>query len=58
MRAVEPCKLFLLRRNPTAEVLSEYLLTVVCPEQLHPLGVTCPRVELWETPNCRAVASV
>ena len=57
VRAVEPCKLFLLPANPTAEVLAEHLLTQVCPAALDGLGVRCVRVELWETPHCRAVAS-
>ncbi|MFH5802521.1 6-pyruvoyl trahydropterin synthase family protein [Alienimonas sp. DA493] len=58
VRAVEPCKLFTLPLNPTAEALADYLLTRVCPDRLGPLGVRCTRVELWETPNCRAVASL
>ena len=58
VRSVEPCKLFALPRNPTAEVLAAFLLDRVCPELLGPLGVRCVRVELWETPNCRAVASL
>ncbi len=58
VRAVEPCKLFTLPQNPTAEVLADYLLTRVCGPQLDDLGVTCVRVELWETPNCRAVATL
>ena len=56
VRSVEPCKLFTLPANPTAEVLADHLLREVCPEQLGPLGVRCERVELWETPQCRAVA--
>ena len=58
VRSVEPCKLFTLPRNPTAEVLADYLLTTVCPAALDGLGVRCVRVELWETSNCRAVASL
>jgi len=58
VRAVEPCKLFTLPANPTAEVLAAHLLETVCPRQLGPLGVRCERVELWETPNCRAVAAL
>ena len=56
VRVVEPVKLFRLPNNPTAEVLAEFLLNEVCPRQLGDLGVRCVRVELWETPNCRAVA--
>ena len=58
VRAVEPSKLFLLPRNPTAEVLADHLLRAVCPAELGDLGVRCVRVELWETPNCRAVAAL
>ena len=58
VRSVEPCKLFLLPLNPTAEALADHLLRTVCPAALDGLGVRCVRVELWETPNCRAVASL
>ncbi|MEM9703479.1 MAG: 6-carboxytetrahydropterin synthase [Planctomycetota bacterium] len=56
--AVQPCKLYRLPRNPTVEVMAEYLLHEVCPRELTPLGVRCVRVELWETPNCRAIAAL
>ncbi|NNJ27840.1 6-pyruvoyl trahydropterin synthase family protein [Alienimonas chondri] len=58
VQAVDPWKLFTLRRNPTAEVLAAFLLSRVCPKELASLGVTCTRVELWETPNCRAIATL
>ena len=58
VRSVEPAKVFALPNNPTAEVLADYLLRTVCPRELAGLGVRCVRVELWETPNCRAVASL
>ena len=58
VRSVEPSKLFLLPRNPTAEALAEHLLRTVCPAAMGDLGVRCVRVELWETPNCRAVAAL
>ena len=58
VRSVEPAKVFPLPRNPTAEVLADHLLREVCPDQLGGLGVRCVRVELWETPNCRAVATL
>ena len=58
VRSVDPCKLFSLSRNPTAEALADHLLRIVCPAQLGELGVRCVRVELWETPNCRAVAAL
>ena len=58
VRSVEPWKLYTFARNPTAEVLAAFLLSRACPELLAPLGVRCVRVELWETPNCRAVASL
>ena len=56
VRSVDPHKVFALPANPTAEVLADYLLRTVCPVELAGLGVRCVRVELWETPNCRAVA--
>ena len=58
VRSVQPAKVFPLPANPTAEVLADYLLRTVCPRELAGLGVRCVRVELWETPNCRAVATV
>ena len=58
VRSVEPHKVFVLPANPTAEVMAGYLLETVCPDALAGLGVRCRRVDLWETPNCRAVAEL
>lgn len=44
--------------NPTAENMASYLLKEVCPEQLKGTDVTVCRVTVWETPNCKAVASL
>lgn len=51
-------KLFLLPYNPTAENLAKYLLTMVCPPLLNPLGVIVNEVEIQETPNGKATASI
>lgn len=58
VRSVEPHKVFLLDRNPTAEHLAEYLLQRVCPELLSPLGVRATRVVLWETDGAAAEATI
>jgi len=44
--------------NPTAENMAKYLFTVVCPELLKETTVTVIKVIVWETPNCRAEATV
>lgn len=44
--------------NPTAENMAEYLLNTVCPEKLKDTGVQVTKVTLWETPNCKAEASL
>ena len=54
LRAIPKQKTFLLDANPTAENMAGYLLKVVSPEQLAGTGVHVVRVELWETPNCKA----
>ena len=56
VRSVQPHKVFLLDRNPSAEHLAAYLLERVCPMLLAPLGVRATRVLLWETPDACAEA--
>ncbi len=51
-------QLFLLPGRPTAEIMAAYLLERVCPVILEDEPVRVVRVELWETPNCRAIAAV
>jgi 6-pyruvoyltetrahydropterin/6-carboxytetrahydropterin synthase len=58
MRAVRPSKLFLLPANPTAEMMARYLLETVCPQLLGPCGVRATRVELWETDEACAIATL
>lgn len=53
---IEPCKLFVLPSNPTAENMAWYLLNVVCPVELGETGVRVTSVRLWETENCYADA--
>jgi len=43
--------------NPTAENMAEYLLRVVCPEQLKDTGVKVTKIELYETENCKVEVS-
>lgn len=44
--------------NPTAENMAAFLLHEVCPQELAGTGVTVTRVTVWETPNCKAEASL
>lgn len=44
--------------NPTAENMATYLLNTVCPDVLSETGITVFKVELWETENCKAEASL
>lgn len=60
MRCAElpPQKRWPLAANPTAENMADFLLRVVCPEQLAGSGVEVFRVVLWETENCYAEVSL
>lgn len=51
-------KLFLLPYNPTAENLARYLLEVVGPQVLEGSGVRLVRVDVDETENGRATATL
>lgn len=44
--------------NPTAENMAAHLLKVVCPELLTGTGVEVTKVTVWETPNCKAEATL
>ena len=44
--------------NPTAENMADYILNSVAPMLFMPHGLICTSVELWETENCCAVASL
>lgn len=49
---------FIVDWNPTAENMATYLLNEMCPKLLHGSGVTVSTVIVWETPNCKATASL
>jgi 6-pyruvoyltetrahydropterin/6-carboxytetrahydropterin synthase len=51
-------KLYLMPCNPTAENMASYLLDVICPDLLAGAGVDVVKVLVWETPNCKAEASL
>lgn len=57
IESVDPPRLFLLDRNPTAEVMADYLVRVAAPPLLGPIGIHCTRVALWETPESCAIAT-
>lgn len=44
--------------NPTAEEMAKYLLYTVAPEVLKGTFVRLVHVEIWETENCKAEATV
>lgn len=50
--------IFISSWNPTAENMADHLLRVVAPEVLAGTGVQVRRVQLWETENCFAEASL
>lgn len=47
-------KVFVCNFNPTAENMAEYLLKVVCPNELKGTGVNVTKIVLYETENCFA----
>lgn len=51
-------KIATLPSNPTAENIANHLLCVVGSKVLKDTGVRLVRVEVWETENCRAVATL
>lgn len=48
--------IYYLPSNPTAENMAFYLLETICPKLFAGLGVTCTKINLYETPNCSATA--
>jgi 6-pyruvoyltetrahydropterin/6-carboxytetrahydropterin synthase len=58
LRMVEPCRLYILPYNPTAENMARYLLEQVCPEVLAGTGGVATRVRIWETDESYAEASL
>ena len=57
LRMVEPCRLFIMPYNPTAENMAKYLLEEVCPSLLQGSGGVATRVRIWETDESFAEAS-
>lgn len=57
-KMVEPCKIFLMPYNPTAENIARYLLEEVSPDLLADQSVKASRVVIWETEDSFAEASL
>jgi 6-pyruvoyltetrahydropterin/6-carboxytetrahydropterin synthase len=58
MQRIAGQKLYLMQGNPTAENMAAHLLHVVAPRELSGTDVQVVKVELWETENCYAEASL
>lgn len=58
LEKVEPCRLFKLPYNPTAENMAKYLLEVMCPEALDGSGARAVKVRIWETEESFAEAAL
>jgi 6-pyruvoyltetrahydropterin/6-carboxytetrahydropterin synthase len=51
-------RLYLMKVNPTAENMAAHLLNEIAPRELEGTDVQVVKVELWETENCYAEASL
>lgn len=51
-------RLYLMKANPTAENMAAHLLHDIAPRELEGTDVQVVKVELWETENCYAEASL
>ena len=51
-------KNYVMTENPTAENMALHLLHKVCPKIFLGSGVKAVKIELWETENCYATASL
>ena len=58
LRMVNPCRLFVMPYNPTAENMAKYLLEEVCPGLIQGCGGVASRVRIWETDESFAEASI
>jgi 6-pyruvoyltetrahydropterin/6-carboxytetrahydropterin synthase len=56
LKKVEPCRVFLLPYNPTAENMAQYLLQEAAPEFMSGSGGRIVRVRIWETDESFAEA--
>lgn len=46
--------IFYLSANPTAENMAAYIFNIICPDLFKGSGLTCTKITLHETPNCKA----
>lgn len=58
LQAVQPCRLFKMPYNPTAENMARYLLEEMCPQVLEGTGARATSVRIWETDEAYAEASI
>lgn len=56
LEQVQPCRLFKMPYNPTAENMAKYLLEEVCPQVLEGTGARATSVRIWETEESYAEA--
>lgn len=45
-------KIFKLDRNPTAEIMAEYLLKDICPKVFQGTNIIISKIVVWETDSC------
>lgn len=58
LEQVQPCKLFVMPYNPTAENMARYLLDHVCPGLLAETNAVATKVVIWETRDSFAEAAL
>lgn len=58
LEQVQPCRLFKMPYNPTAENMAKYLLEEVCPKVLEGTGARATSVRIWETEESYAEAAL
>lgn len=56
LEMVQPCRLFKMPYNPTAENMARYLLEEMCPTVLAGSGARATSVRIWETDEAYAEA--
>ena len=58
LEQVQPCRIFKMPYNPTAENMAKYLLEEVCPKVLESSGARATSVRIWETEESYAEATL
>ena len=58
LEKVQPCRLFKMPYNPTAENMARYLLEEMCPAVLAGSGARATSVRIWETDEAFAEAQL